>query len=153
MLKKAKWLTDKEYRFIHGRVPRFCVDVLVFTKSGFLLSKRAIPPHKGFWHFTGGRVYLNESIKNAIDRIAKTEAGVKLKEIKPLGYCEIFIPEGPNFHDISLVFAAKIKSGKIKNASNQAKELKIFRKIPGKTVPAHGRFLKTNWRKIRKNFS
>jgi len=149
MNQKTNWLTDKNYRFIYKQVPRACVDVLIFTKNGFLLSKRDIPPHKGLWHFTGGRVYLNERIQEAVRRIAATETGVKLKEIKPLGFCEIFIPSGPNFHDISLVFKAKIKSGKIRGSA-QAQEIKAFKKIPGEMVPAHKRFLKANWREIRK---
>ncbi len=152
MIQKPNWLTDKEYRFIYGRVPRLCVDLLIFTKDGFLLSKRAIPPHKGLWHFTGGRVYNKERIQSAIKRIALGEAGVKLKEEIPLGFCEIFISEGPSFHDVSLVFAAKIKSGEINNANNQAEKLKLFKKIPSKMVPAHKKFLKTNWQKIKAKF-
>ena len=152
---KRNWLTDKEYRFVYNRVPRCCVDLLLFTRGGFILSKRDIAPHKGLWHFIGGRLYRGEFMRDAIRRIVKAEAGVTIGTSRHLGYSETFNNEGPHFHDVSIIFAAKIKSGVIRG-SEQAQTVRAYKKIPRGMIPEHRIFLKKHWsivKKLLKDFS
>lgn len=146
-MKKLKRLSSKEYKFVYSRTPRLCVDVLIFTKKGLLLSRRDIPPFAGLWHFPGGRVFYKESISDAIKRIAQEEIGVKVKIEETLGYNES-LKEGPYVHSDAIVFAAKIKSGVIRG-SEQAREIRAFRAIPADTNPYQKKFLKNNWDKIQ----
>jgi ADP-ribose pyrophosphatase YjhB (NUDIX family) len=147
-VQKLKRLSDKEYKFVYSRAPRLCVDVLVFTEKGFLLSKREIPPFKGLWHLPGGRVFYRESIENAIKRIALEEVGVRVKMLKMLGYYEM-LKDGPYVHSGALIFTVKIMSGSVRGSA-QAREIKAFRNIPIGMNPPQKFFLGKNWNKIKR---
>ena len=140
MDKKTKRLTEKEYHFIYKRTPRLCIDLLLKTQKGFLLSKRLIPPFKGWWHFPGGRVLHKEAINRAISRIAFSELGLKVKEASLVGYGEAF-NEKRFIHSVALIFEVKSVEGKLQG-SKQAQELKFFKKAPKNIIPAHSGFLK-----------
>ncbi len=72
----------------NSKVPRLCIDLIVKTKDGILLTKRQIPPYIGYWHTPGGTVLLHEKLESAAERIAQEEIGTKIKIIKLLGTME-----------------------------------------------------------------
>ena len=72
-----KKLPYKEFLSIYRKVPRLCVDLVVKNKNGVLLTKRDIKPSKGMWHIPGGTILYDESVKDAIKRVAKEETGLK----------------------------------------------------------------------------
>jgi len=45
-----KRLPLEEFMAIYHKVPLAVVDVIINSKDGILLTKRAIPPFKGMWH-------------------------------------------------------------------------------------------------------
>ncbi len=147
--KSKRWLNDKEYRFIYSRVPRLCVDILIFTEDGFILTKRGIPPYRGTWHFPGGGVLYREHLDKAINRLASTEVGVSVKKLTTLGYCEVVKEEHTFRHSVSIVFAVKIRSGSLRE-SEQARKIKSFKRIPSNTIPEQGKFMRKHWREIKK---
>lgn len=54
----------------------FSIDiVLLDNQNRILLGKRVNPPAKGFWFVPGGRVYKNESLTKAFNRICMAELG------------------------------------------------------------------------------
>jgi colanic acid biosynthesis protein WcaH len=71
------------------------IDIIAFTllvsidlivqnpKQEILLGKRVNKPAQGFWFVPGGRIYKNETIRNAIKRISQTEIGVDLSDHDP----------------------------------------------------------------------
>jgi len=128
-----------EFMAIYHKVPRAAVDLVIITKEGVLLTKRAIPPYKGMWHIPGGTILLNEPVKHAIDRIAKDELGVKVKIIKPLGIIEYFEEDGR--HTVSNAHLVEIVSGKLRG-SKQGEEIYFFDKITSNCIPAQKKFLK-----------
>lgn len=139
---KPKRLLLEEYKFIYSKVPRLCVDLIIQTKEGVVLTKRDIKPYKGMWHLPGGTVLFRESIKSASTRIAKEEVGIKIKVKKVLGVLEF--PREPNgFHAVSLGLLAIIASGKLRG-SFQAEKVQIFRQIPKNTISGHKKFLLLN---------
>ncbi|MFH1840839.1 MAG: NUDIX domain-containing protein [Candidatus Shapirobacteria bacterium] len=85
-----KRLPLKEFMAIYHKVPRATVDIVINSKDGILLTKRAIPPFKGMWHIPGGTILFKEPILYAIDRIARDELGIKVEVIKHLGVSECF---------------------------------------------------------------
>jgi ADP-ribose pyrophosphatase YjhB (NUDIX family) len=74
---KPKKLPLKEFKYIYQRVPRLCVEVIVKTSKGVLLTLRDIPPFQGYWHLPGGTVLLGESLEAAIKRITNEETGLR----------------------------------------------------------------------------
>lgn len=137
---KTKRLSSKEFKYIYGKVPRLCVDVVIQSEDGVVLSKRDIPPAKGMWHIPGGTVLFGESLEEAAQRIAKEETGLTIKVIKMLYYVE-YSPVYAFNHSVSLEFLCNVICGKLRG-SFQAKELKFFKAIPKNTIPEQEKFLK-----------
>jgi len=128
-MKIIKWIPEKEYKKIFNLVPRVTVDLVIFNRrKEVLLSKRDIPPRKGYWHLPGGRVRKGERISQAAKRIAKDETGleVKLGDIRGLFDSPKRVP---GMHDITLVITTKSVSGKLRG-SWQARELRFFKNPP-----------------------
>ncbi|MEK7174229.1 MAG: NUDIX domain-containing protein [Patescibacteria group bacterium] len=143
MSKEPRRLSDEEYRFTYSRAPRICVDLIVHKENSFLLTKRAIEPFKGLWHFPGGRIFYKESVDEAIARISEAEVGLTVKNKELLGYLEV-LEDGKYVHSVSMVFLVQFDSGEIRG-SLQAQEVKIFEEIPEDTHPVHEEFLRTHW--------
>lgn len=72
---KPKRLPSKEFKYLYGKVPRLCVDVVIQSKDGVVLSKRDIPPAKGMWHIPGGTVLFGESLEKAAKESPKKKPG------------------------------------------------------------------------------
>lgn len=42
--------------------PTSCVDIVLFFDRKFCLSKRKIPPYRGYWHIPGGIIRRDEKM-------------------------------------------------------------------------------------------
>ena len=138
----------KEYDFIFSKVPRLCVDIIVETNKGIILTKRAIEPNKGKWHLPGGRVFFKESLKDAAKRKAREELDIDIKIKEQLGTME-FHDEGEIF-SVSVVFLAEALSEDIKIDDN-AEEIIITSSLPEDMISQHKEFIesKTQTLKLR----
>lgn len=134
-----KKLPQEEFDSIYSRVPRVCVEVIIKTKNGIVLSKRDIPPYVGQWHIPGGTVRLGETLNQAVKRVAKEELGIVVKPTKFLGVIEYF---GQNIlgQPVGIAFLARFVSGKLRG-SEQAEEVRFFKQIPQDTIPEQKIFL------------
>ena len=128
-----------DFMAIYHKVPRAAVDLVIYTKEGVLLTKRAIPPYKGMWHIPGGTILFNEPVKHTIDRIGKDELGIKVKIKKLLGIIEYFEEDGR--HTVSYAHQVEIVSGRL-SGSEQGEEIKFFSKVPRNCIPAQKKFLR-----------
>jgi ADP-ribose pyrophosphatase YjhB (NUDIX family) len=135
-----KILTEKEFKSIYTRVPRLCVDLIIVSEKGVLLTKRSIYPFNGLWHFPGVGVLFHEKINDAIKRAAKRELGIKVVPQKFLGYGE-YLHDGFR-HSVALVFKCKIKGNQQPRVLEQASTFQFFNKIPKKIIPYHKKLLK-----------
>lgn len=135
-----KKLPLKEFKKIYKKVPRMCIDVIVKTSKGIILTKRDIAPDRGKWHVPGGTVLLGERFKDAIDRIAQEELGLAVKSQKLLGVVE-FVGRSPFMHAVSIAYLVKPMSGKLRG-SWQGSSVKYFKKIPVNMVKEQSKFLK-----------
>ena len=139
-----RWLNDEEYNFVFDRVPRLCVDLVIKSGKGILLSLRDIEPYKGSWHLPGGMVYKNEPVHHAAKRIAKKETGLDIKIKRFLGYME-FLHEIQNNHDrhmVSIVFDAYSVNEKLKLKMDfQAKKIQFHSFLPKNIITQHQNFL------------
>jgi ADP-ribose pyrophosphatase YjhB (NUDIX family) len=86
-------LSDKEYKYIYSRVPRICIDLIIKTRKGLLLTKRDIPPEKNKWHLPGGMVYKGEKLTDVVKRIALNELGILPIEFKLFNYVGEYLNE------------------------------------------------------------
>ena len=136
--KSSHRLSERVFRSIYSTVPRLCVDLIVMTKDGVVLSKRDIPPAKGMWHFPGGTVYFRERLTDAVKLVVREELGVRLRVEKKLSALE-FSPQSGFGHAVSIVYLVTIVSGTLRG-SWQAREVGAYWKPPRHMIPEHRRF-------------
>jgi ADP-ribose pyrophosphatase YjhB (NUDIX family) len=141
----SNWLTNEEYDTAFTLVPRICIDLVIKSENKIALSLRKIEPEKDKWHLPGGIIYKNESIEEAVGRVAKKEVGVEVTIEKFLGYMEFKneIQYGKNRHTISLVFQVLPKQKKF-IPDSQSHEIKYHLNIPENTHPIHKNFILNN---------
>ena len=150
--KMEQRFSNKEFIKIYEQVPRFCVDLLVQTKDGILLTKRDIPPCKGYWHFPGGTVYLKETLNKAVQRVAKEELNLDVEVIKDIGWMEFvhnYKQKGQG-HMVSIAFLVKAKDIfelELDRQSNDIVFCKLPENVPNHTVKAYAVLLKRYLRK------
>jgi colanic acid biosynthesis protein WcaH len=131
---------------IYSLVPRLCVEIVVKTNEGVLLTKRNIPPALGMLHLPGGTWLKGETAEEAAKRIALDELGIDISLGELLGYVD-FSPEVAVGHSISLVFLVKPHSFDIK-LNEQASEYGYFKELPSETIPETKQFLELNVLKV-----
>lgn len=137
---KIKKLPKKEFDRIYSIVPRLTVEVIVKTKKGIILTKRAIEPAKGKWHIPGGTVFKGETLEQAVKRVAKEELGIKVSIIKLLGIIEYKIKNYAG-QPIGIAFLVRTNSIARLKVDAQAEEARICKTLPKNTEPHQKKFL------------
>ena len=136
-------MSFEKFKEIYSQVPRLCVDLVIQSPAGILLTMRDIEPYKGFWHTPGGTVLFKERIEDAVTRKAETEVGVSVKIERALGFIEFFDSKNHNGfedHTLSIVFLCTPLSTDFK-LDSQAATYKFFKQIPQNTIPEIKQFL------------
>ena len=137
---KTRTIPLKEFKNIYSKVPRLCVDLVILNdKNGVLLSKRDIPPDKGWWHFPGGTVLMGETLRETAQRVALEELNIKVKVKKLLGVHEYTKGSGLGY-PIAVVFLVE-PLGKIVGGK-QAKSVSYYTRIPDRILPEVKIFIK-----------
>ena len=139
-----KRLSAKDFKAIYSKVPRACVDLVVKTPQGIVLTMRQIEPEKGKWHLPGGTILKGESLAQAIQRVAKAELGVTVKIEKLLGAIEYLHLKNYFSQPLGLAYLVTPKKMHF-TLDRQASELQIFKKLPKNVFPSQVQFLKKNW--------
>lgn len=136
-------LPFEEFKNIYSRVPRLCVEIIVKTKGGVVLTKRGIVPYEGFWHIPGGTVLYGESVSEAVKRIAIEEVGIEIKIQKLINIIEYPSERKKRGYgqSIGIAFLCKVKSGKIPKVRN-GEEIRKFKRMPRKMIPEQKEFIK-----------
>ncbi|MCY1203082.1 GDP-mannose mannosyl hydrolase [compost metagenome] len=115
--RKNGMLAGADFRRAVEMLPLVSIDLLLRDASGrYLTGLRANPPAQGAWFVPGGRIRKNETLRDALRRIARDELGVPVPEQawKPRGVYEHFY--GTNFageagrstHYVVLAYEAEI---------------------------------------------
>lgn len=69
-----------DFKHVVEHAPLFAIDlVIVNANNEILLGKRNNAPAQDFWFVPGGRVFKNESLEQAFERISETELGFNVK--------------------------------------------------------------------------
>lgn len=138
-------LSDEEYQYIYSRVPRVNVEIVIKTENGIVLTKRSIEPWKGYWHLPGGRVRLDETLENAVQRIALYEVGVNVFVKRLIGtiiYPSIKQQDSFGW-PIGIAFLADISDGEL-SGCEYGEEVKEFTKLPTKIISEQKKFIEFN---------
>ncbi|MDD3598281.1 GDP-mannose mannosyl hydrolase [Sulfuricurvum sp.] len=73
------FLDTETFTTVVANTPLIAIDLIVQNDSGeILLGKRLNAPARGFWFTPGGRIYKNESLENAFERISLCELGISI---------------------------------------------------------------------------
>ena len=86
-------LTESVWRSCVNSVPIFAIDMIIFSrKLGILMGRRINNPAKGKLFVPGGRVYKDERIIDAFNRILLSETGLtcSFHETTSMGLYEHF---------------------------------------------------------------
>ncbi len=88
-----KKLSEEKWRSCVNSIPIFGIDMIIFSReNGVLMGKRINNPAKNKFFVPGGRVYKNEKMQDAFNRILINETGLTFpfKETTSLGLYEHF---------------------------------------------------------------
>jgi len=107
-------LDGQIFKTIVNLAPLVSIDILPKKDNKFLLGRRANKPAQGYFFSTGGRINKNESIDNAMARVALNELNLRLKyKPKFIGVFEHFyddsIYKDVSTHYVNLAYEYEVK--------------------------------------------
>jgi colanic acid biosynthesis protein WcaH len=74
-------LEDKEFLMVVKNTPLVSIDLIVKDeRERVLLGLRKNKPAQGYWFVPGGRIYKDERIHQALERLGREELGITLNE-------------------------------------------------------------------------
>ena len=99
-------MLDKEiFKCVVENTPLISIDFLINKNNKYLLGKRKNPPAKDFYFTIGGRIFKNETIQKAMNRILIEELNLSYEDLKEnikfIGIFEHFYEESIFEYDIS----------------------------------------------------
>ncbi len=129
-----KYLNKETFKCIVEHTPLVSIDFIIKKGNKYLLGKRVNKPAKGYYFTIGGRIFKNETIKEAQKRILKEELNLSLTPypllLQFIGIFEHFYETsifGDNIstHYINLAYLLEVKE--LSNLpKNQHSEYKWF---------------------------
>jgi colanic acid biosynthesis protein WcaH len=84
-------LDDQIFKTVVDSAPLISIDILIKKDNKVLLGRRVNKPAQGVFFSIGGRINKNETIDNAMARVALNELNIELKSVpKFIGVFEHF---------------------------------------------------------------
>ncbi len=149
-------MTDKrpfsleEFKGIYSKATRLCVELVIKTPEGIVLTLRNLPSYHGQWHLPGGTVLYGESVADAIKRVAKEELDISVTIDRLLGYIEYNETKERGYGwTVSMDFLC-FSDGKDMKHNEDASEVRAFNKLPDNIIEEQRIFLEPMWNKIIK---
>ena len=107
-------LDDQTFKTVVDSTPLISIDILLKNNNRVLLGKRVNKPAQGYFFSIGGRININETIDNAMIRIAKNELNIDLKSTPEfVGVFEHFyddsIYKGVSTHYVNLAYVYEVE--------------------------------------------
>jgi len=109
-------LSLEKFTNLISNAPLVAIDLIIKNTTGVLLGKRTNQPAKGSWFVPGGRVFKNETIEQAIHRIALKEVSLdkRMNDFNFIGvfehfYDNSFVSDSIKTHYVVLAFELEIE--------------------------------------------
>ena len=107
-------LDDQIFKTVVDSAPLISIDILIKKGNKILLGKRINKPAQGYFFSIGGRINKNETIDNAMARVALNELNIELKSIpKFIGVFEHFyddsIYENVPTHYVNIAYEYEVE--------------------------------------------
>ena len=107
-------LDDQIFKTVVDSAPLISIDILIKKGNKILLGKRINKPAQCYFFSIGGRINKNESIDNAMARVALNELNIDLKSTpKFIGVFEHFyddsIYENVSTHYVNIAYEYEMK--------------------------------------------
>ena len=107
-------LDDQIFQMVVDSAPLLSIDILIKKDNKILLGKRINKPAQGYFFSTGGRINKNETIDNAMARVALNEINIELKSLpKFIGVFEHFyddsIYKDVSTHYVNLAYEYEVE--------------------------------------------
>ena len=140
------FLDEKDWKFFVKNSPIFAIDFVIQNEQNeILMGRRTNNPAKDYYFVPGGRVFKNEKIEKAIQRISKEELNLEIdkKDTQFINYFEHFYKnslwneESINTHYIVLAFQIIPKKNLDYDLSKQHKEFKWISEINSNKYNVH----------------
>lgn len=140
---RTQRFSEEEFQSIYSRVPRLCVDLVIKSENGILLTLRQAHGWEGQWHLPGGTLYLGETLMDAVRRIAAEELGIEVEVTKTLGYIEYpsETKERGYGYSVSVVFLCEPKDLNIR-LDDLVAQYSFFKELPENTISEQKHFLR-----------
>lgn len=114
-------LSQQDFEQLVKNAPLFAIDLVVLNQHNqILIGKRVNEPAKGAWFVPGGRVFKNEPLAEAFERITKAEVGLSLRydQASFIGLFDHFYDNSVfgddiNTHYINATHLVRIKNEKL----------------------------------------
>lgn len=102
-------LEDQIFKTVVNSTPLVSIDIIIKKSNKVLLGRRINKPAQGYFFSIGGRIYKNESINDAIIRVALKELNTNIKSTpKLIGVFEHFyddsIYENLSTHYVNIAY-------------------------------------------------
>jgi colanic acid biosynthesis protein WcaH len=113
ILQESSMVPDEMFKTVIEYAPLVSIDLIAMHKDKVLLGKRVNKPAFGYYFTTGGIVRKNETLANAMKRLAKLELGIELvDEPNFIGVFQHFyedsIYENVSTHYVNLGYKLKV---------------------------------------------
>ena len=73
-------ITEEQWKLFVNDCPIYAIDIILFNnEKGIIVGQRINNPAKDKYFVPGGRIYKNETRKNAFKRICNDEIGINLE--------------------------------------------------------------------------
>ena len=127
-------IPTEDYKLMVENLPILCVDIVLKVDNKFLLVKRKNEPLKNQWWLVGGRLKKGELVEEACRRKALEEIGIKIDNLKFLGFYEDFFEKSSfgykPYHTVSLVYESDIGHLEEVILDEQSEAWALFNKLP-----------------------
>ena len=107
-------LDDQIFKTVVDSTPLISIDILIKKGNKILLGKRINKPAQGYFFSIGGRINKNETIDNAMARVALNELNIDLKSTPEfIGVFEHFyndsMYENVSTHYVNLAYEYEVE--------------------------------------------
>ncbi|MDP4001488.1 MAG: NUDIX hydrolase [bacterium] len=139
-----KPFTEEEFKSIYSKVPRLCVEVVIQSQEGILLTLRSLPSWNNQWHLPGGTVLFGEKLEDSVKRVAEDELGASVTVDQMIGIIEYPSEQKERGygHGIGIAYLCYLNSPDIK-LNAEASEAKFFQSAPENIIQEQRYFLKS----------